>query len=158
MKPFLLVLFVVASSALRAEDARFVSVPMDRASGAKALVRGSLDDTWSAVPQGDQVFDGVPFDVRTKLQLAGNVDSKEGRYHVTRSLGIAVGQRLARLHLLHAANIPGLLDQPVAALQLHYANGATQTLFVTYGVHVRNYYKDAEEDSLSDGNSRLVWR
>src|ERR1051325_9555829 len=159
MKQFLALLALFISSALHAADkANLFVVPLDPASGAKALVSYPASDGWSSVPQGRQVFDQVPFDVLHKVQLAGNTDSKDGRLYVARSLGIAVHQRLARLHLLHAANIPGNPGQPLAALQLHYANGATQSLFVTYGVHVKNYYDENEPSNVTDPDSKLVWK
>ena len=154
----LFLVVALASIGLRgADQPTFVSIPFDQVSGGRALASYPPTDGWSAVPQGHQVFQGVPFEVLTKLQLAGNVDSRDGRFYVARSLGIAVGHKLARLHLYHGANITGRPDQPVAALRLHYANGATQTLFISYGVHLRNYYKDNEQDVVSDPNSRSVW-
>ncbi|MDB6035405.1 MAG: resA 1 [Verrucomicrobiales bacterium] len=141
-----------------ADEPKFVPVPLEQAAGSKALADYPANEGWRAVPQGRQVFEQVPFDVLHKVQLAGNTDSKDGRLYVARSLGIAVGQRLGRLHLLYAANIPGIPGQPLAALRLHYSNGATQTLFVTYGVHVKNYYGDGEPDEVTDADSKLVWR
>jgi len=140
-----------------AEEPHYVPIAFDQASGAKPLDSYKEDDAWSVVPRGNRVYAGTPFEVQTKLQLAGNTDSRDGRLYVARSLGIPVGRRLARLHLLHTANIHGVDNQPVAALRLHYSNGATQTLFVTYGVHVRDFYKDFEGDAVSDPNSQLVW-
>src|SRR4051812_30092352 len=159
MKPFLILLAALVSAALHAADEpKFISVPLDQAAGSKALASYPATEGWSSVPQGSQIFDQVPFDVLYKLQLAGNTDSKDGRPYVARSLGIAVSQRLVRLHLLHAANIPGNPGQPLAALRLHYANGATQTLFLTYGVHVKNYYEDGEPDAVTDASSKMVWK
>ncbi len=149
---------LMSASLHAADEAKFVSVLLDQASGSKALASYPATDGWSAVPQGQQIFDRVPFEVVDKVQLAGSIDSKDGRLYVARSLGIPVGQRLGRLHLLHAANIPGIPGQPLAALRLHYANGATQTLFVTYGEHVKNYYGDGEPDAVTDPNSKLVWK
>src|SRR4051812_7145716 len=152
-------LVAVMSTALQAAQApKFLSVPLDQAAGSKTLASYPATDGWSAVPQGQQIFDRVPFEVVDKVQLAGSIDSKDGRLYVSRSLDIPVGQRLERLHVLHAANIPGIPGQPLAALRLHYANGATQTLFVTYGVHVKNYYGDGEPDEVTDSDSKLVWK
>ena len=129
-----LALLVMSLAVHAAEEAKFVAIPFDQINGAKALASYPATDGWSAVPQGHQVFDRVPFEVLTKLQLAGNTDSKDGRFYVARSLGLPVGEKLTRLHLLHAGNITGRPDQPMAALRLHYANGATQTLFITYEI------------------------
>ena len=156
-KLFSITLLATSLALHAADEATFITIPLDQASGAKALASFKADDAWAATPQGRQIFDQLPFDVLYKVQLAGNTDSKDGRLYVARSLGIAVGQRLARLHLLQAANIHGRPDEPLAALRLHYANGTTQTLFITYGVHVRDHYKDNEEDSVTDAGSHVVW-
>lgn len=152
-----LLVAVLLLPAPAADETKFVSVPFDQASGAKARASISAGDALSAFPPGRQTYGGVPFDPVTKLQLAGNTDSRDGRLHVMRSLGIAVGQRLARMHLLHAANIPGRPDQPIASLHLRYADGATQTVLITYGVQVRNYYQDNEENTVTDPGSVLAW-
>ena len=159
MKPSLALLAIFLSAALHAADKpNFVPVPLDQISGAKALASYPASDAWASVPQGRQVFDQVPFDVLSKVQLAGNTDSRDGRLYVARSLGLPVSQRLVRLHLLHAANIPGIPGQPLVALRLHYADGGTQTLFITYGVHVKNYYEDKEPDAVTDAASKMVWK
>src|SRR5438270_104685 len=134
----LLALLALSAALHAADKANFFTVPLDQVRGTEALGSYPASEGWSSAPQGRRAFDQVPFDVLYKVQLAGNTDSKDGRLYVARSLGIQVGQKFSRLHLLHAANIPGNPDQPLAALRLHYANGATQTLFVTYGVHVKN--------------------
>jgi len=158
MKLVFILLAVLAPLSLRAaEEARFISIPLDQAHGAKTLASYKEDEAWGTVPQGHQTFDRVPFEVTAKLQLAGNVDSRDGRYYVARSIGIPVGQRLARLHLLHAANIHGIDDQPVAALRVRYENGSTQTLLVSYAVHVRDFYKDMDGNAVADPNSKVAW-
>jgi protocatechuate 3,4-dioxygenase beta subunit len=159
MKQSLILLAVFISAAsYAADEAKFVSVPLDQAAGSKALASYPETDGWKSVPQGRQMFDQVPFDLLHKVQLAGNTDSRDGRPYVARSLGIPVGQKFSRLHLLHAANIPGIPGEPLAALRLHYANGATQTLFIIYGTHVKNYYGDGEPDSPTDPGSKMVWK
>src|SRR4051812_47490553 len=121
MKRSLALLAVFISAVLHAAgEAKFVSVPLDQAAGAKALASYPATEGWKSVPQGRHIFDQVPFDVTDKMQPAGNTDSKDGRLYVARSLGIQVGQKFSRLHLLHAANIPGIPGQPLGALRLHY--------------------------------------
>src|SRR5436190_11603122 len=141
-----------------ADETKFLPIPLEQASGAKALISYGANEGWKSVPQGRQVFGQVPFDVLYKVQLAGNTDSRDGRLYVARSLSIPVGQKCSRLHLLHAANIPGIPGQPLTALRLHYADGSTQTVFITYGVHVKNYYEDREPDEVTDANSKLIWK
>ena len=102
----------------------------------------------------------MPFQVITKLQLQGNSDSKDGRYYPSRVMGVPVHERLARLHLLHTANIPGTEGRPVAALRFNYADGKTHTLFVVYGVHTRDWWKYAAVERISavtDTNTSIAW-
>jgi len=158
MKTFMLVLLALAGTSLRAaDDSRFVTLPLDQVGG-KSLAGYTPGAAWASVPQGRQTFGGVPFDVLSKLQLQGNVDARNNRFYPTRVVGIPVQQRLARLHLFHGGNLPDKADRPIAALRLHYMGGATHTIFVSYGVHVRHWWREnGEGDGVSDTNSSVVW-
>jgi protocatechuate 3,4-dioxygenase beta subunit len=108
--------------------------------------------------QGGQTLGGVPFTIATKLQLHGNQDAKDGRSYPERVTGIPVGRQIARLHLLHGANIHEPRSRPIAAVRLNYAGGSNFTFFISYGVHVRNWWKDkGSNDTVTDTNSSVVW-
>jgi RNA polymerase sigma factor (sigma-70 family) len=146
-----------AASLTATEDSRLMPVSLEQAGG-KPLASYPPDKDWSAVPQGRQILDRVPFDVLTKLQLQGIVDATNNRMYPARVIGIPVQQRLARLHLLHGANLPDRVGRPIGALRLHYADGVKHTLFITYGVHVRHWWREyGETDAVRDTNSVLAW-
>jgi RNA polymerase sigma factor (sigma-70 family) len=139
------------------EHGRFTPIALDQVGG-KPLANYPPGKDWTAVPQGHQTFGGVPFDVLAKLQLQGIVDATNNRMYPARFIGIPVRQRLARLHLFHGANVPDRVERPIAALRLHYADGAVHTLFITYGVHVRHWWREyGETDHVNDTNSVLAW-
>jgi RNA polymerase sigma factor (sigma-70 family) len=140
-----------------ANETRFTPVSLEQAAG-KPLAGYPPGKDWTAVPQGRQIFGDVPFDVLTKLQLQGIVDATNNRMYPARIIGIPVQQQLARLHLFHGANLPDRVGRPIAALRLRYADGVMHTLFITYGVHVRHWWREyGETDAVRDTNSVLVW-
>jgi hypothetical protein len=155
---FMFVLLALGAASLRAaDDSHFTTLPMEQVGG-KPLASYPPGKDWTAVPQGLQTFGGVPFDVITQLQLQGSVDATNNRLYPARAIGIPVQQRIARLHLFHGANLPERVGRPIGALRLHYADGATHTLFITYGVHVRHWWREyGETDAVKDTNSVLVW-
>lgn len=159
MKRLLLFLvFGLALSLRAAEDARFFSLPIDEVGGKRLEIYGP-DNPWSSVPLDLQTFGGVPFQLSSKLQLQGTGDAKSSRWYPTRYTGIAVGRRAARLHLLHGGNMSDTDGRPIAALRLHYADASTHTIFITYGVHMRDWWKHRTEtvSTVSDTNSSVVW-
>ncbi len=142
------------------QKGQFITFSLEKFDGKlfASYAPGSSD--WTLVPIGNLNFGGVPFHLTTKLQLQGNSDSKDGRYYPSRVIGVPVHERLARLHLLHTANIPGTEGRPVAALRFNYAGGKTHTLFVVYGVHTRDWWKFAAVERISavtDTNTSIAW-
>ena len=71
-----------------------------------------------------------------------------------------MAQRATALHLLHGASYDCPDETPVAAVRLIYQNGETRRLLIRYGVHVRNWYVEANEAlaDLSDPRSLVIWR
>ena len=131
MKRFMLLLLVfMGISVHAADDSRFVLMPLEQVGG-KPLSGYGPNNDWSSIPQGQQTFGSVPFDIVSKLQLHGNTDAAAHRSYPARVIGIPVQQRLARLHLFHGANISETNGEPLAALRLHYAGGKTHTLFIS---------------------------
>jgi len=63
------------------------------------------------------------------------------------------------LHLIHGASYDCPDNTPVACVLLRYENGEVRRLFIRYGVHVRNWYVEANErdPTLSDPRSLVVW-
>src|SRR5687767_14481938 len=101
MKPFVLALLMLAVLSLHAADGgTFVSIPLEQ-TGGRALESYGAESAWAVIPTGHWTYDGVPFNVMTKLQLHGNGNARENRFYPARVMGIPVRQRLARLHLFH---------------------------------------------------------
>ncbi len=149
---------IATPSLFRLKSPRFMVIPLDKVDG-KPLANSAGENDWFILPLGNQNYGGVPFQVVTKLQLQGNSDSKDGRYYPSRVMGIPVYERLARLHLLHTANIPGTEGRPLAALRFNYAGGKKHTLFVVYGVHTRDWWKFSVEriSAVTDTNTSIAW-
>jgi hypothetical protein len=116
-------------------------------------------DSWAMVPRGVTNLDGVPFRMFGKIDLTGLGRARDGEFQPARIGEIPVGQRAARLHLIHGASYDTPDDTPTACLLLHYKSGEDRKLFIRYGVHVRNWYIERSEQnaSLSDPRSLVVW-
>lgn len=115
--------------------------------------------SWAQVPRGETNFDGVPFLMIGKIDLTGLGRARDGEFHPSQVGAIPVGQKAGRLHLIHGASYDAPDDTPIASLRLRYENGETRSLFVRYGVHVRNWYIEARETNpeLSDARSLVIW-
>jgi|GEM_PF-3516640 len=115
--------------------------------------------SWSAVPQGRQTFGDVPFELGGLLELSGLGALRDDKQFPTRVEGIAVGGRVAALHLLHGAGYDAVEGAPIAKLVLRYADGQTAELPLAYGVHVRNWWVERSEKSaaLTDPASHVAW-
>ncbi len=137
----------------------FFSLPLEKVDG-MPLASFGPENLWSCLPTGQQTLGGVPFDIKMRMQLHGNLDAKELRRYPASIMGIPVRQRLARLHLLQGANITDTEGRPIAALRLHYSGGKTHTLFLNYGVHTREWWHYSNErlSTVSASNTAVVWR
>lgn len=91
------------------------------------------------MPVGPYTANQVPFDIgRRYIQLAGQFVSgcpKEVQ-------GIAVNRRAAKVHFLHGTTHDGVLAQQVAAYTFHYEDGASETMPVITGRHVREWHSN----------------
>jgi hypothetical protein len=112
-----------------------------------------------AVPRGLVEFTGVPFRMVGKLEMNGLGPSRDGNFLPTRVGPIPVGRRLARLHLISGTGYKDPDGTPLAVVRLNYTNGETRQFFLSYGVHVRNWHVESDEQSteLSDPNSSIPW-
>jgi len=135
-------------------------VPLDL-SGFYQQIWSDLDPekSWAALPRGLQILRDVPFQIGGRLEVTGMQFARNRNFRPTRIMGIPVGRKASRIHLLHATG--GAVEDrtPVAKVVLHYANGAQRSLPILYGVHVRNWWADRAEqrDELSDPRSQVAW-
>jgi len=158
MKPFLSVLLWLTALTLTAADEASYSVISLETTGAKLLSTYAPDNAWALVPTGRTNYGGVPFDVSRKLQLHGNQAAKDNRFYPQRIIGIPVGLRLSRLHVLHGTDLSETNTRPIAAVQLNFQGGSNFTFLITYGLHVRNWSKDPKNsDVVKDPDSTIAW-
>jgi len=117
-------------------------------------------ESWAQVPHGETNFDGVPFLMFGKIDLTGLGRARDGEFQPPRVGEIPVERRAARLHLVHGASYDCPDGTPVASVLLRYKSGEVRKLFIQYGVHVRNWYVEANEMNaeLSDPRSLVIWR
>jgi WD40 repeat protein/serine/threonine protein kinase len=82
------------------------------------------------LPTGVRQFDGVRFDVRALIQLAGGYINRTAPGFPQRVEGIRIGLRCRRVHFLHALSwgnqVPPGTD--VGSYRFHYADGIIQEL------------------------------
>jgi hypothetical protein len=116
-------------------------------------------ESWALVPQGMTHLGGVPFRMFGKLDLTGLGRARDGEFKPPRIGEIPLGQRAARIHLVHGASYDAPDGTPIACLLLHYENGEERRVFIRYGVHVRNWYIERWERKalLSDPESAVIW-
>ena len=119
----------------------------------------SPGDSWAQVPQGETNFDGIPFLMFGKINLTGLGRARDGEFQPPRVGEIPVGHRASHVHLMHGASYDCPEDTPIASLLLRYESGETRSLFIRYGVHVRNWYVEATEvnTELTDPRSFVAW-
>ena len=138
---------------------RFLPLSLEKVDG-MPLASFPPGNLWAILPTGRQTYRGVPFQIGTRLQVHGNADARDFRRYPARVMGIPVHERLARLHVVQGANLREIDGRPVAALRFNYEDGATHILFITYGVHTREWwsYPTTERvSSLTDPNTSIVW-
>jgi hypothetical protein len=89
------------------------------------------------LPLGLQTLDGVRFDVRGAIQLAGRATERQQLDRPQRVTVIKIQQRAAKVHLLHtehAAENEGADE--IALLDFYYANGEHARLQLPHVNHV----------------------
>ncbi len=109
-------------------------------------------NTLSALPMGVQTFAGTAFDVRGVIQLAGK-DSLEITHVVYPEAvrGIAVHVKGEELHVLHAAAwAPEDGQLEIGAYVLHYANGASRNIPITYHTTTSDWWAQPADPTPSD--------
>jgi RNA polymerase sigma factor (sigma-70 family) len=130
---------------------------------------GGLDQSWTpaygnnnlaALGEGRRVLKGIPFDIHGVVQLQGAEWKKRGYNYPETVEGIAVNTTGRRIHLLHAtsaiADSPGT---PVAALILHYADGAQTRFDIHQGVEALDWWDwpRASITKPAGSNTTVAW-
>ncbi len=141
----------VATNAFTVVDlSRFASAISDEFPAVRAL------DT---IPSGWQTFHGVPFVVRERIFVTGIDLARNGEFFPTELIGIPIGKKAQRLHLLHGALSAEKDGVPMAKLVFHYASGAEESVRLGYGIHGRYWLKlrTEKKSELADPNSAVAW-
>ncbi len=112
---------------------------------------------------GVQTFDGLPFHIEGRgwvygLKEAQANNAKPDAY--ADFIGINVDRKFDELHLLHASRWQAADGQDIALIRAHYADGTTNDWTIIYGAQVRDWQRlhSEQSESLSDTNSKIVWR
>jgi WD40 repeat protein len=93
-----------------------------------------LDLSLAALPSGLQTFERVQFDVRGLIQLRrGALDCEL----FPEQVAIPVKRTFKLLHALHGTRWADEERKTIAALVLHYSDGAEATLPIKFGEHLR---------------------
>ena len=103
---------------------------------------GGTNDDLGSLPVGLQTFSVTDFDVRGIIQLACKKDSS--KKYPRQVKGIKIGQKVQRLHFLHAAAFGRLKDDEglqVGSYMVHYATSTMQVeIPIYYGREVRDWH------------------
>src|SRR5262249_30581705 len=109
-----------------------------------------LEDNWNArftrgnnlavLPQGEQTFAGVAFDVRGVIQLSGIRIRKEMlmTYFPRSVTGIKVARLCRQIHFLHATGWSASEGTQIGGYVIHYANDQQAEVPIRYGEDVRD--------------------
>ncbi|HEY0548830.1 MAG TPA: hypothetical protein VGF13_04455, partial [Verrucomicrobiae bacterium] len=113
----------------------------------------------SALPDGLQSLNGVPFRIDRPVAVTGIEAARVGDFFPTAVTGIKIGQAARRIHLLHATMFSEKDGTPLAKIIFHYANGTEDSVRLGYGVHARGWLVPRLEKraDLFDPNSREAW-
>ena len=126
----------------------------------------SLEDSWhhgtmqnntlENVPTGLVEFDGVTFDVRGIVQLAGTSQIAESSARFPGIVeGIEVRRTAARLHFLHACGWNAPLFTKIGVYTVHYADGQTRHIEVLYGRDVLDWW--TPQDVTGSAELKVAW-
>ncbi|HTH48692.1 MAG TPA: carboxypeptidase-like regulatory domain-containing protein [Candidatus Limnocylindria bacterium] len=151
---FLLLSFLIAAVARGAD---IEPVPLRAFAGGTSVERVAPA---RLIPQGRQVYGGVPFLVDGAIQLFGEGPQEMKETNRLTVTGIPVNRAFARLHLLGGSAFETTRGEPVAWVRLHYADGTTNDLPVIQGAHVLSFWglRHQPDPAFSDPATRVVWR
>jgi hypothetical protein len=115
---------------------------------------GTAGNDLSTLPQGERNFGGAKFKIGDgMIQLAG----KDYRAKPDKVEGIPVGQKFAKLYILHAMGFGYQTPENTVVAQyvIHYQDKTKETVDILFGKDVRDwwYYQDTQNVS----RSRVAW-
>jgi hypothetical protein len=135
---------------------------------AASLPRGPLSDymttdtrRWGDVPAGRVICQDTPFECQGAIRLAGVRCAREGKRYPGAVLGVPVGRRGNRLHILQAVENWGSMPPraPYGKIVAHYENGETRSFYFLFRVHGLDWFggPDTPNETVEDPNTQLGW-
>ncbi|HEY8961583.1 MAG TPA: protein kinase [Luteolibacter sp.] len=105
-------------------------------------------------------IDGIPLTPSGSIQLYGTQNALRDHVSPMSVTGIPIGRKFDELHLLHNAGWEEIQDRAVAVIRLHYEDGSHRDCEIRYGVHLLDWNRlpSEEKETLTDADSKLVWR
>lgn len=108
------------------------------------------------LPSGIQEFDGVKFDVRGIVQLAGKkLYAQSPARYPKEVTGIKVKQTAQEIHFLHAAAWIVADGTPIGNYRVNYANGESKEIPIVYGQDVRDWW--TQPDEAASDTLKIAW-
>lgn len=124
------------------------------------LGRGGAGNNFSALPRGEQEFQGIRFKVEDRFILLDTRLSK-GVKAAKKAEGIAVGGTFTRLHMLqgtfYGKSAPYFIpdDTQIGRYTIHYEDGTSVEDPIIYGQDVRDWWFQADAPGTS--RARIAW-
>jgi hypothetical protein len=132
----------------------------------------ALDDDWlvsaganlQPLPKGIQTFEGVEFDVRGLIQLAGKNlykqseldDTRKKAYYPEAVKNIKVQLKGQKIHFLHASSWGADEGENVGAYVIHYENGEIKQIPLIYLRSLRDWWTVPNDPTPK--NAEIAWQ
>ncbi len=136
--------------------ARLLDLTKFYTAGLKEAWLGETNGSLAALPQGVQTLQGVQFDLRGLIQLAGRPGAEKDQLQHTAN--IPVWQKCKRIHFLHAAAFgqPADNGKTVGSYFIHFAkNPARLEIPIVFGRDVQNWRPSG--NAPGTGEAKPVW-
>ncbi len=114
-------------------------------------------NTLTNLPEGVQELDGVTWDIRGIVQLAGRAESYLEAAYPRAVHGIRVGQRCQRLHFLQGAGWKAEDGTHIGNYVVHYADRERRVIPIIYGFDVRDWWVRPDEP-IDPTGLQVAWQ
>jgi hypothetical protein len=135
--------------------------PVRLVSEMKLRPRGSKSrSAFNALPRGTPTFDGVMFTVQKPINIIGARAANVGGRAFARVTDDTIKGRGQHIHVLHTGDHGSSeTGDYIWRLVLHYADGKSERFDFAYDIHIRNFWRRADDGprTPSDPDSSLAW-
>jgi hypothetical protein len=115
------------------------------------------ENNLAAIPGSPQTFNGVTFDVRGILQLAGTHENLKYSYPYE-AKNIAVELKANALHFLHASCWEPDGGTLVGHYAIHYEDGSVLQVPIIYGDNIRAWSRTPDAPVNLSPDTKIAWR